>query len=362
MGIERSEVEGLLGPLYAAVGTQEGWTTFLERLCTATGSHAGTVAVFDAGGGGNLPAYVGAGQDVARLYEGRYASENPWRTSTASPGQVRVSDDLMPWHSLRTTDFYRHFLRPIDVAHGVGLVGAITGGRTPSLTVLRSSGAGVFAGTELNLLERLAPHWLNASALWARLDAVERPALDLRAALDRLSVGVLLLDGEGRLIQANAAGTEALSNGLLRVRNGRLTAQEPSDRPSLAAVLLRASRSPGTPQAAMVLRDAHGRPAATVGVHRLSGPGSEAGVRLLMFVQPLWAVRPGLAGRLQETLGLTPAEARLAEALWRCRGNLGAAAGMLGLSPGAARTRIKTVLGKAGVVSQTELMGLMGGW
>lgn len=359
MGADCSEVERLLRPLYAAVGSQEGWGPFLEQLCAATGSHAGTIAVFSAGGGGSLPAYVGAGQDVARTYEGRYAAENPWRTVTSSPGDVRVSDDLLPWNELRGTPFFRDFLRPIDVAHGVGLVGAITGGRTPSLTVLRSHRLGVYQGDELTMLERLAPHWLNASAIWARLDAAERPATDIRATLDHLSVGVFLLDGDGRLLQANAAGTEVLSDGLLHVRNGRVTTRQPPDRHGLSAAFQRVARSLGTPQAAVVLRDAHGRPAATVGVHRLSGPGSEAGVRLLVFVQPLWAARPGLAERLQETLGLTPAEARLAEALWRCRGNLGAAAGMLGVSAGTARNRMKVVLQKAGVASQAELLAVL---
>jgi PAS domain-containing protein len=358
MSAQGTEVETLLGPLYAALNHGEGWTPFLDGLCAATGSHAGTLAVFEDGGGGSLPAFVGAGEAVAQNYEGRYAAQNPWRTSSGLPGAVRVSDDLMPWRELRQTDFWQDFLRPLDVGHGVGVVGASDGGRTLSLTMLRSAKAGVYAGDDVRLLERLAPHWLNASRLWSRLETVERPTRDLRAALDRLAMGVWLIDQQGRLIQTNDAGEQLLARGLMCVRNGHLTAGQPSDRANFAAAILAVARAMDKPQSSVLLHDSAGRAVAAAGMHRLMGQGTKANTHLLVFVRHLAAAPRRLPAVLHEVLRLTPAETDLAIALYQYR-NLGRAAVALGIMPGAARTRMKTVLHKADVSNQAELLGVL---
>ncbi|WP_395680424.1 hypothetical protein [Dokdonella sp.] len=168
-----SAYDRILLTLYSRVAEADWATDLLGEITRATRSRSAAIVAVDlTRGRDSLPAFVGAEAASAVAYESRYAAHNPWRPppgEAQGPGKLRVSDDVLSLSELKRTVFWDDFLRPMDVAHGVGLVGLHDRAHVASLTLLRDERRGPYRGAELALLGRLAPHWVVACQLRERL-------------------------------------------------------------------------------------------------------------------------------------------------------------------------------------------------
>lgn len=347
-------MERLIGELFENLGEQDWASAFLAGVCAATRSHAAAVLQVDvATRRQSLPAYYGQGAHMAAAFELTHASGNPWRPPDESRGpptsSVVVPDDVLPVARLRKTAFWADFLRPMEVDHGCGLIGRRTADRVVSLTLLRSSRRGAYSTDEQAWLARLAPHWVNACALRERLAPPDHGTWDAARAFDALGTPTFLLDDRGRCTRWNPAAHALLQDGaLVRLRGGRLWAACPGP----GTALLPASGP-------FVLRRTDGSAAGHAAVHPLPGHGPLGGARFVVFVETADAVAPDRTRRsLAALYGLTPREAELASRLADGTDVL-EAAGAMGLTPGAVRTRLKTVYGKTATRHRGELVTLV---
>ena len=263
-----------------------------------------------------------ADADAARTYHDYYGQLGPIvpALATFAPGTVVYDSMIMPIAAIRRTEFYNEWVRPQGV-NDCSVGTPLSTGRTFSaflLAPLAGRGAGDRLDTCSSLLPHLVPH-LQVAVRTTRLVGTAADETDRwHVLLDRLVRPIYLLARDGKLIHANMAGEQ-----LLRERDGLAVAQG-----LLVAPLSRET---------LAIRDIIGRAAApdlpsggSCAVTRPSGRG-----RLVLTATPVPALRREDDGRfavavlvsglsppssaiqklLAEIYELTPAEARLAQAI-----------------------------------------------
>lgn len=197
-------------------------------------------------------------------------------------------------------------------------------------------------------------------ATMARIDQLEAHRETLADLLDRLPMGVLLINGAGKVLMANGVGAAILAqrDGLSTNHRGQLAAGE------LRGVIARASRVGGDGArvgGAATLRRPSGAAPLSLLVLPLADPARDVGED-----QPAAALfvsdpdrRPGTAEELLCRLyGLTPTEARIAAILMQGR-SAEDAASELAISINTARTHLKHLFSKTCTTRQGDLISLL---
>ncbi len=179
-------------------------------------------------------------------------------------------------------------------------------------------------------------------------------------ALRYLSVGVVLTDVEGHVLEANQLASEILEReDGLQIRNERLTATRTFDSAKLAASI--AGRAPiGADSEGHLLigRKGGARPhAVTIAPLEGGGDGARAQrIVMVLIVNPDWQTPSERS--VSAFFGLSPAESRLAAALMQGR-KLGDIARDSGVEVTTLRTQLSSILRKVGVQRQVDLVRVL---
>ncbi len=354
--------------IYNAAIQPELWRDVLAYLQTAIGAESGAVSRLSVVDGSGAAIAAGADSSVLDDYFNYYAAINPLVRVADPAGYAREwqpailrDEDTLPRDELERSEYYNDFLRHIGAAWGMGIRLGLQGTDLYVIDLGRSAARGRFEADEIAVVERLHPHLIRAHALGRRFASLQGLKAGLIEGLDRANEAMMLLDGDGTLLYANAAGERGLSSGdRLRLTDGRLVASDPRIEAALGTAIAQASAS-------------HDRTANTLMV-----PGSD-GTALALTVAPLCleeasifargaAVlvtitdptrRTGLSReRLIETFGLTRAEARLADALVSGL-SLRAASDRYGISIHTARTQLASVFSKTDTHRQLDLVRVL---
>lgn len=246
-------------------------------------------------------------------------------------------------------------------------LGAVLG-RSPErldlLTLGRRRREPDFDPGELAMFAALIPHIARAQRTRREFQRLAADRDSLAAALDRVPRGIILTGPDGTIRHANRAAERMLGDGsAVTARRGRLIARRPADTARIEALVSAASatavgRAGVASDAVALPMDGSAHPAALVAeplapqhAEGLGGVGAGA----LLFLSDPAASRRASASRLATVYGLTRAEAALAAEVAGGAG-LGAAATALNISANTAKTQLKAVFGKVGVVRQAELV------
>jgi DNA-binding CsgD family transcriptional regulator len=361
--------ERILRVLYGRL-TEDDWATeVLQEVTRATRSRsAALVAVDLVERRDALPAFVGAEASSALAYEREFGAHNPWRPAhgvlSQTAGELRVSDDVLPLSELKRTLFWSDFLRPMGVAHGIGLIGFNNRQRVASMTLLRDERRGPYQGADLALLKRLSPHWVQACLLRERLGLLVDAERGMADVIDKLATAVLLLDREGRVVHTNPVAEDMLQRGeWLTLHRGRPMASHGVGSELLTRAIEGALASPLAHLSPLVvaLSNAEGKTVAHAAAHALCGGRYGRTAAVALFVQSVGFEGGERAVRraLRDAYGLTEREAELACLLDGTR-ELGDVAEVMGITLGGARTRLKNVCGKMSVRGQVGLVRALG--
>jgi DNA-binding CsgD family transcriptional regulator/tetratricopeptide (TPR) repeat protein len=195
-----------------------------------------------------------------------------------------------------------------------------------------------------------------------RFNSTRGVGAELAAMLDRAPDGMMLLDPEGRLRFANLAAERMLREpGGLRVAAGRLSAARTEDAKRLQALVERAAVSDGEGFSGGVALWTSSRQAPlslTVTTVRPDRSPTRGACSVLVCVTDLEAdITPPIA-QMRELYGLTPAEARLALALFEGLTPTDAAK-HLGISRNTVQAQLARIFDKTGAARQSGLMRLM---
>jgi len=364
----------LIGLAYDAAADPTRWSECLTALGEALRCPA--IGVFPLEPGrANTYAGMCVGHDPTLLarydtYYGR-PDVNPYiqraHPSMLTPGTVVRAEAVCPDRELHRTEYFEDWLRP----QGIGAGGfAIVGTRREPvvLSFARAPARGHLDMQELALVRALVPHVGRALALGEHLERLEAEHDARTAALDRVGVGVILVDARTRPLLMNRRAQTLLDacDGLGVGRDGLFTMrQETTD--TLHRLVAEAAHT------------TEGRGTASGGALTLPRP---SGLRPLMalvtpFARERWPVRGGAAAAgvlvsdpedvapppaevLRRLWGLTAAEAAVACQLAAGR-SLEEASQVLAVRLPTVRTQLARVFAKTGTRRQAELMRLLVG-
>ena len=218
------------------------------------------------------------------------------------------------------------------------------------------------------MLMRIARHAEQALRLGMRLVEAEAGSAGLRDTFARLNMGVVLLDGAGRIVFSNETASQLLGSALDGAAE-RLVPGLAADRLALqsaidAALNTRAGpASPPQPRPILLQRP-DAKPPVAAYVLPLRTPLSPAVEQFLVRSQAIVLIielktgDPADPALVRDLLGLTLGEARVA-ALIAAGVSPRDAAARLGISEETSRTVLKRVFIKSGVSRQSELAALI---
>ena len=272
-------------------------------------------------------------------------------------GRAAIGSHVVDDRTLTGSLIYNEYLRPkVGIFHLVGTVLPMDGGYQGVLGVHRPSDAKDFSPFDAGRLGRLLPHVQRALEVRRRLQQADQASRSVHSVLDRLKLGAIIMDANGRLQHVNAAADAILrdADGLTRTPDGLRAARKDDDKrlqDLIAALRLR----PGDARSAgghLRVRRPSGRPAYAVMLAPLGGAagisGNAAPAMLAFVSDPKESVASDLTV-LADLFGFPSAEAHLVMAL------------LSGMTPpefarhrGVTYNTVRTLLGRAMARTETR--------
>ena len=224
MGVSEGEYSNLVEQINNAALDPSGWAEVLQSLAVATNCIAGGLTIENSlDGTGDPIDYFGFDPDhVAKTWH-HYLPMNPLFAigSRLRPGVIVANGMVCPLQAFTKTEFYDGWARPQGICCPITLVLHRAGPSYIPLTLVRPDGSGDAEPEDFRLLARVAPLLERAFAVTLRLDRLATRDLPLDQALSHLSIGLLLIERDGRVAFANETGEDLLrQTDVLRTRGG----------------------------------------------------------------------------------------------------------------------------------------------
>lgn len=210
----------LVHQIYAASAEPSRWPETVGAVARAMGAIQAVLFTpyIGPGSGGLMFPWQVEEKDLI-LYGTKYINHDIWaqgaqRKGLIQDGAVALDEELVPQQELLASIYYREFLQPMGVGRicsGVVFEGA-PGLPSTVLSIYRAPDD-PFGPPEREFMRLLVPHLSRSLGLMHRLNHARYQLESLRAALDRLSVGVFLLNQQLGVIHANTTAQQVLSRG-----------------------------------------------------------------------------------------------------------------------------------------------------
>lgn len=305
-----------------------------------------------------------------RLYSDTYSSVGPVATSLyCDVDQVVSIPELVPYEDYCRSRFYQEWARPqgwIDIAIAV-LEKSAAG--CSCLSVVRYESSGMVDGEMRRRIALITPHLRRAMLINRAIEFKRAETETLTDVLDALTVGLLLIDSNSRIVHANAAAEAILSAGdFLRSSGGRLVAGDAQADHALretAAVAVDGDDAVGVKGIAvpLIARQgdryvAHVLPL-TSGARRDTGAAYAAAAAV--FVRKATLEYPSPPEIIGKTYNLTPAELRVLVGIVEV-GGVPEVAAELGVADTTVKTHLRRLFEKTGTSRQADLVKLVAGF
>ena len=277
-------------------------------------------------------------------------------------GQVMLDHEHFSERHMSRSAVYVDCLAPQGMKYTMGLKVRVQGSVQQYVGFLRQVDKSPFTDEDRSFALHLLPDVARAAGLRARASQLAQQAAMGLAALDALPQGLMVVGPDCRVHYGNPAAERLLAGAeLLRVRHGRLQCLDGAAQAQLQQHVLRACGHQGAGLAgAQSLAGQHCR--LNVAVLPLKASHAAAArwqrpLAVLVLTDP--AAPGGLApGLVEQMLGLSPAEARLALLLAAGKTVKDFAAAE-GVSWHTARTHLKNAMRKTACHRQLELVALL---
>lgn len=358
----------IIGQIYDAAIEENLWAGMAVKIAGAFDSSSAVLKIYSSSGDVSLVECT----DNMVLSEsqrewGEYWHRNDlWVSRTVALGMSRVITDenLVSRGEQQGSAFYHDWLKTLDIYHVVGATFPIGDGLFGALGIHRTKQAGAFEEDDRRNATLFLPHLQRALRLGHRLAAVANMNSTGVDILERIDVGILIVDVNCRIIRANGLAEQILRSTVeLRVSGGRLAVADAPLQNRLSAsvrgAVATAGGRPNSSQASLaIFRE--GRlpltlavsplPDRTVRFHQ-QAPGA------IIFLRDPEC--PGLQiERLRDLFGLTKVEAAVASLL-AIGQSVEDIAARRNIGVETVRSHIKKILAKTGTRRQAEATALM---
>jgi len=360
----------LTGALYDAALDQTLWSAAMAAASSFMESFSSVVYEWTSSGVSRGFLYDDGGLDpeYKSLYHERYARLDP---VTSEHHQASIEEpfsitDVLDSERYHRSEFYREWSNPQRIVDLLTAPILRTGRSTVLFGVVRHERDGLVDEPMRRRMRLLVPHIRRALALSGMIGGSAPRAAEFEDVLDGLSTGVFLADAEGRLLHANAAGTQMLAQGdAVRSRNGRLN---PADQ-SAATALVEALAAAGNGKLPSGDKG-HAIPIATrdgshfavhllpLNAQRRQREGDAAAAIFVHRATHNTPIAPDLVGN---AFGLTPAERRVLAHIVEA-GSVAETAERLRVSETTVKTHLHRVFAKTGTARQADLVKLLTGF
>lgn len=364
-----SEFSALLGQIYQGPMEKVPWGKALELIRKELRANYVTLILrspaADRSGLMVNASEHGTTQPGEACYNGYYYSLDPFVGLPSN--RVVTIDEHLGQAAWCSSELYRQFLHPLGVRFVLGADLRTDDGAECRLRVSRNMDAPDFSQSDKALCMALLPHLKRAVDLHSRMEMVESERNVCAGAIDRMLVGMVMIDESGTMIKTNATADEILAaRDGIRVAAGSLEVNYGQENRKFQRLLR---------QSVM----AH-RGTATVGTEAMSitRPSGKARLGLLIRTIPLseWSEdnrrRPACVifirdperksqaslDMVRQLFDFTPAETELA--LQLANGlTLDESAVELGISKNTARAHLRAIFSKTGVTRQAKLVRML---
>jgi DNA-binding CsgD family transcriptional regulator len=358
----------LVKEIYEASLEPERWRSTLAAIAQESGGQGAHLLLWDEHGSTSpFCMYVGVDSpDAERLFAEYYGAIDPRRryVMTRPVGEWMACHHVCDERFVQSSEFYQDYMIPtVGCRFMAGVRLSAEGGLHALLAVGRraDSRALPYEETELSVLRELTPHLQLAVRVQNRIGMLEDQLAVRDAALDRLSMAVLIVERDGLIRYSNAPGEAMLQSltGPFNSNAGRLVCRSGRQGRRLEAAI-RGAVDLGVGDAIAfgaghadlnncVVLPLSPRLKLTTPWQRpmvmLLCTGSGAGDLVDLKV-------------LNALFNLTPAEARLAAGLGAGK-TVEAFAVQTGISVLTARSQLRSVFSKVGVNRQADLVAIL---
>lgn len=281
-------------------------------------------------------------------------------------GGIFTLDQIVPRAELVRSEFYRRLLESYGFEYMVGMQFSEPDGTDGILYLLNGPDKNNFGSEEKEALLEIKPHLEKALKVYSSLMRSEIEKAVYEAALDRLTIGTIMLDGRGKVVEANRAAKNILaSNPGIALVDGNIVLAKSQYREELArliktAIAWRAQQNPDAFVDAMRIETPLG---SSIGILVRAAPVSpwcepETSPCVILHIEDTAQEQRTPEQIVARLFGLTHSEALLATLLANGY-SLAEAAAKLNLTEGSARTYSKKIFGKLGIGRQADLVRLI---
>ncbi|NVM77497.1 DNA-binding CsgD family transcriptional regulator [Duganella sp. SG902] len=350
--------------IYQSVLEPEPWRGSMALISEYIGCTSTTIVVRPSSATdlGYLVCHPANGKEFETAYQTKWYLSDPF--VNLPPERVVLVSDVMPHRAWEDSDYFQQFLRygmPADADHGMGVDIVTSAGTVSRLRLYRHPELPPFNLEDKRRLSILVPHIKQALALTAQVTRSEAVREIYEEGLDRLNIGVLVLDERAQLLRANPVACHLLAAGDgLRLAGRELETCTPVETRELRRLLTDASANAGA-VAAMSLSRPSGRRKMAAVVRRIpmieESDGRSRPAYAIFLRDPDAQARPAQE-ITRQLFDFTPAEANFAVELVNGL-SLDDAAVKLGIRRNTARAHLRAIFLKAGVTRQSELVRVL---
>jgi DNA-binding CsgD family transcriptional regulator/PAS domain-containing protein len=365
---DQQRLSDLIGVIYDAAIDPSLWECAIERAAYFVGGAGAALICKDVGARNAVIQHdFGFQRLPVALFEPIYPAAEPHFLGDIE--QPIATTDLIPFGELRQTELYRQWAEPQGLVDFISAVLDRTTISSAIFGVFRHERNGLVDDRARRQMRLIAPHIRRAVLIGRMFEFKAGEVATFVDALDGLSTGMYLVDAEGRLIHANAAGRAILAAGdILRSAGGRLVASDTRVQRTLRDVFAAAGQGDAAVGIKGIAVSLTGKDGERYVAHALpltSGARRRAGIdraaAAALFVRRAALVASSASQVIGETFKLTPTELRVLLAITEV-GGIPEVATAFGVADTTVRTHVNRLFEKTGATRQADLVKLVAGY
>jgi DNA-binding CsgD family transcriptional regulator/PAS domain-containing protein len=294
----------------------------------------------------------------------RLANLDPLSNALRQPGDIYTLDDVISRAELMQSEYYQKVVKPFGNDYQLGMYLSEPHGWACQVGIINGADRRNFGEPEKQFFRQLRPHLEHALEVYSLLKRTELEKEIYEEALNRLTIGAIILNKRGGIIEINqAARNIAEQNDILSFTDSGISFSKSRYREEFSRIHKEASswRDSARPYVAAMRVDAAAGD--NLGLLVRSAPVSpwyqnDASPSVIVYLSDLDQQRTAPERFVSLLLGLTPVEALLAMALANGL-TLSEAAIQLNITENTVRTYSKKIYAKLGINRQAELVRLI---